>query len=335
MTAPKQANFLIEQVQNCLRQYQLIHHDYTLLLAFSGGSDSSCLLHLLATLQQLLKFKLVAAHLDHAWYAGSAQDAQHCVRICQQYQVPIILGHATDWQHKIGKNRSLEAQYRAMRQQFLLAHQHKISARAILTAHHAGDQLETFFIRLMRGAGVAGLAAMHAYNAPWLRPLLACDKLAIQQYLQQNQITFLVDSSNYDEKFLRNRLRQRLLPLLNQIDERAGKKILDCIAILQQENSVLDELARGPLLYSKTSSAVLELSKFKALPPILQSRCVVQLLVANQARFTVTHAFLQQACKFINSTAKNHHCMGQYWCFHKQNGQLEVVPRGAFCHLHK
>lgn len=187
-----------------------------LLVAFSGGVDS---LALLAALQRLRKrsvrwrrFALRAVHIDHQLQSASAAWARHCRKVCRDLDVPLTVRRV----HVQASGRSLEAAAREAR--YAVLARTLRSDEVLLTAHHLDDQLETFLLQWLRGAGVSGLAAMPAH-APFaksfhLRPLLECSREELVAWVQARGIEPVEDPSNSDERFDRNFLRAQVLPLL-------------------------------------------------------------------------------------------------------------------------
>ena len=166
----------------------------SLCVAFSGGADSTALL---AALTQLPRrpAALRVVHVDHGLQAGSRRWSAHCRRVARRLQVPLTVRTA-----RIVRRRgeSLEAAARAARYALLAAE--LAPGEALLTAHHQDDQLETVLLQLLRGAGVAGLAAMPAvmpFGAGLLvRPLLRTSRAALAGWLREQGLTWVEDPSN-------------------------------------------------------------------------------------------------------------------------------------------
>ena len=181
--------------------------------AFSGGLDSSCLLHALATLRGRLPAPLGAFHLDHGLHPDSAHWAAHCRTVCDGLGVPLTL-RALNLRPASGA--SLEAVARQARRE---AYQALLGAGDLLiTAQHRDDQAETLLLQLLRGSGLPGLAAMpQLMDLPpgWLaRPLLEVTRAQLHAYAQDHGLSWVEDPSNAETGFDRNYLRHQVLPLL-------------------------------------------------------------------------------------------------------------------------
>ncbi len=213
-----------------------------LLVGYSGGLDSTVLLHLLAQ-NAALKDRLLALHVHHGLSANADAWAAHCGQQCAQLQVPFVCERVVVSNHGAGiEQAAREARYQAFAR-------HCQPGDTLLLAHHADDQAETFFMRLLRGSGLTGLAAMAAVrelqpgSGIWLlRPLLNIHRAQLEDYAAAQQLSWVEDESNGDERFERNWWRQTLLP---QIFARLPGKdaaLQRSIAQLQQDQQLLEEL---------------------------------------------------------------------------------------------
>jgi tRNA(Ile)-lysidine synthase len=214
-TAPKKGADLgprlAGSVRRALRASDLRPGD-GLLVAVSGGVDSVVLLHLLQGLAPGAGLRLAAAHLDHGLRgAESAADAAFVVALCERLNVPLLAARRTVHRRP---GESLQAAARRVRYRFLRAAVRRSGARAVATAHHADDLAETVLMRLLAGAGSAGLAAMARPRPGLLRPLLDHPKGDLIAYAEARSLTFREDGSNRDPKYARNRLRTEVLPAL-------------------------------------------------------------------------------------------------------------------------
>jgi len=174
-----------------------------ILVALSGGADSVALLHALARLDG---YRLTAAHFNHGLRGPeSDRDEQFVRELCQRLKLDLIV-ERTDRLHG---SANLEERARDLRHEFLNRAADHSDARSIAIAHHADDQAETVMMRLLRGAGAAGLAAMSpAGPGRIVRPMLALHRGQILVYLAAIGAPYVADSSNLSPAFLRNRIRR-------------------------------------------------------------------------------------------------------------------------------
>jgi len=172
------------------------------ILAVSGGVDSMVLLDLLS---QRKDVELIVAHFDHGIREESAEDAAFVSSVANKYGLRYEGGEG-----KLGEGASEETA-RTARYEFLLGLKAKHRADAVVTAHHQDDLIETAIINILRGTGHRGLSAISSNNEI-LRPMLGISKKAILNYAAKNKIQWHEDKTNSDTKYLRNYIRQNLLP---------------------------------------------------------------------------------------------------------------------------
>ena len=211
-------------------------------IALSGGLDSSVLLHLMAGLAQAGDFRLRALHVDHGLQAGSAGWAEACRSSCVKLRVPLsvlTLGLVP------ARGESVEAAAREARRAALAGA--LAPDERLLTAQHRDDQLETVLIQLLRGAGVAGLAAMPARSAfgpGWqLRPFLDVDRTEIRAHALHHGIAWHEDPMNGEARFDRGWLRARVLPAIRERWPAAAATVSRSAAHLAEAARLLDAVA--------------------------------------------------------------------------------------------
>jgi len=187
-------------------------------VAYSGGADSTALLHACA---MRWPGQITAIHVHHGLQAAADGFEAHCRRTCTQLHVPLTVVHV-DARHQAGQSPEDAARrhrYAALTQHALHAFAQPMASIAL--AQHADDQVETLLLALSRGAGVAGLAAMPAQwqrdGLDWHRPLLGVSAADIRNGLKAQAIAWVEDPTNTDPGYTRNRIRAQLLPALEQV----------------------------------------------------------------------------------------------------------------------
>ncbi len=182
-----------------------------LLVAVSGGPDSVTALHALQRIRSRYGFQLAAAHFNHNLRGPESDRDERFVReLCGRLGVELVVERAYGL-----KPANLEERARELRYEFLHRTADAVKAQFIVLGHHRDDQAETVLLRLLRGAGIAGLAAMAELGPGQLmRPLLSLGRIAILKYLAAIGAAYVIDSSNFEGRALRNRVRARLLPQL-------------------------------------------------------------------------------------------------------------------------
>ncbi len=191
-----------------------------IVVGVSGGADSVALLHLLRTLQSSRHLTLHVAHLDHGLRPASRDDARFVQQLAAQWHLPVTVERRDVAAACDRHGWSLEDGARRIRYEFLAAVAGRQSASHLALAHTADDQAETVLMRLLRGSGLMGLAAIpvtrQLNELRIVRPLLQVWRRDLLDYLTRAGVAYREDETNSDPRFLRNRIRHRLLPLLEQ-----------------------------------------------------------------------------------------------------------------------
>jgi tRNA(Ile)-lysidine synthase len=244
-------------------------------VAFSGGLDSTVLLHLLASLARRMPLPaLQAVHVQHGLQAAAQVWPAHCQQVCDALGVPL-----RQCVVQVQPGASLEQAARDARYAAFvgLLEAHEV----MLTAQHRDDQAETLLFRLLRGAGARGLAAMPASRSlgvgQLVRPLLDVSRAELEAYARANRLDWVEDPSNRDEHFSRNYLRQQVLPLLTRRWPQALASMARSAAHLSEAQGLLDELAQADLATVNQGSRFAWLSV-----PSLQLAPLLRLSAARQ-----------------------------------------------------
>ena len=267
---------LVEHVGQSIATRRLFRRGQAILIAVSGGLDSMVLLHLLARLAGAHQWRLTVAHFNHQ-LRGRSSDADERLVQCtaEKLGLPFIADRGDVRQYGRDAKLSLEMAARKLRHEFLARVATKRRIRTIALAHHADDQVELFFVRLLRGAGGEGLAGMKwqsrsPENSRILlaRPLLDQPKSALAAYARQECVPFREDASNTQLDIQRNRIRHELLPLLTSNYQPAlTRVILRQMEIVGAEADFVNQAALDWLKQKKPVT-------FELLPLALQRRCL-------------------------------------------------------------
>jgi tRNA(Ile)-lysidine synthase len=252
----------------------------TLLAAVSGGLDSTVLLHLLADLRERMGFRLHAAHLDHGLRGAAGEaDAAFAAQTCRRLGVPLTAARRPV---RPRPGESPEAAARRVRYRFLFAAARALGGARLVTAHHADDLAETVLMRMLAGAGSAGLAAMARPRPRVVRPLLGVPKAALRDLARARGIDWREDGSNADPRFARNRLRHEVLPALEAARPGAAAALCREARVLADEADYLARAAAdalAPLLREAGNGATaLDRAGLAALHPALARAGLARLL---------------------------------------------------------
>jgi tRNA(Ile)-lysidine synthase len=241
---------LIDRVRRTIRQHDLARPETRVVVALSGGSDSVALAQLVDALDHAGELHLTGlAHFNHQLRQAADAEERFCVGLAASLGRPLVVDRADVGSRARRERRSIEDAARAARHEFLEHARLHFDADAIALGHTRDDQAETFLLRLLRGAGARGLAAMHPRRGAIIRPLVACRRAELRAFLDSRQIAYVEDESNEDVGIPRNRVRAELLPFL---ERRFNPSIVDVLAdeadLAREEwrwmESAADELVR-------------------------------------------------------------------------------------------
>ncbi|MFA1285203.1 tRNA lysidine(34) synthetase TilS [Citrobacter telavivensis] len=253
-----------------------------ILVAFSGGLDSTVLLHQLVQWRaQQPTLSLRAIHIHHGLSAHADAWVAHCEAVCAQWQVPLVVERVTLADAGLGiEAHARQARYQAFSDALL-------PGEVLATAQHLDDQCETFLLALKRGSGPAGLSAMAEISAfagtQLIRPLLTQTRAALEQWARQYQLRWIEDESNQDDAYDRNFLRLQVLPLLQQRWPHFADATARSAALCAEQESLLDELLADELSGCTTANGTLALTPLMAMSRVRRAALLRRWLAAQNA----------------------------------------------------
>ena len=241
--ATRQSNLTISSQAGLLRSC-LPRNDERIVLAISGGIDSMVLADLLLK----AKADFVVAHCNcHLRGEESNGDEQFVRDYAERNGLKLFVKQFDTTGYAKEHGVSIEMAARELRYAWFEELRQQLGYDYIAVAHHADDQLETFFINLLRGAGIRGLKGMQPVNGHIIRPLLDFSREEIHQYAIENGIKWREDHTNAETQFLRNKIRHELLPVIDGISKEGRASILKSISHLASENELYRELVKEKL----------------------------------------------------------------------------------------
>jgi len=219
---------LAARVRRFVARHRLAGSGTRVAVAVSGGSDSVALAHLLRELSRRRVLAIAGiVHFNHQLRETASRDEQAVVALADDFGWPIVVDREDVAARRLRDRQSIEAAARAARHLFYERARAALGADVVALGHTKDDQAETFLLRLVRGAGPKGLAAMHPRRGCLVRPVLCCRRAELRGYLGARGIPFVEDESNEDVSIPRNRIRAELLPLL---ERRFNPRIVDVLA---------------------------------------------------------------------------------------------------------
>ena len=235
---------LQQNMQQTIRRERLLSPDDVVLVAFSGGADSTALLHALCAMKSRGELtEVYAAHIHHGLRGAAADaDEQAVCRMCDQWGVRLFCHHADVAALAAAQKRGIEETGRAVRYAFLQETAATLGAK-IATAHTLNDQAETVLLHMARGSGLQGLCGIPFQRDTIIRPLLDCTREQVEAYCAQHALAYVTDSTNADTDFARNRLRATAIPTLLSVNGAALQNIARLTEICREDEGYLDGVA--------------------------------------------------------------------------------------------
>lgn len=238
-------------------------------VGLSGGADSVCLLHVLQSLDTL-PLRLTAVHVNHGLRGEeAARDERFCRQFCGAHGIAFLAVHVDVPAESAKTGEGHEACGRRLR--YAAFRKAAGEDGYILTAHTADDNAETVLLHLLRGTGLSGLCGIPPVRGNILRPLLSCTRADVEQYCAQHDLTYMTDSTNESDLYLRNRMRREVLPILKTMNPSALEAFSRMTEAVRVDEAFLKESAQEAAKTVITSRGVDEQALLK-LPPALQRR---------------------------------------------------------------
>lgn len=265
---------MIKRVKNYIEQEHLFELSDSLLVALSGGADSVALLRVL----HKLGYRVMAAHCNfHLRGAESDRDEAFVRQLCESLRIPLQVTHFDTEQYAHQHGESIEMAARNLRYQWFdeLLKQHQLSYVAV--AHHRDDSIETFFINLLRGAGIHGLTGIKPKNGRVVRPLLNTDRSEILHFLEEINQDYVTDSTNLQTDYLRNKIRLEALPMFEKLNPSFRDVMAKNLHHLQVADALIEQVCSTRLAESCKKEGNVE--KY-ALPALMRDDALQMMLYA-------------------------------------------------------
>ncbi len=238
---------MLERFKNHLEQSQLILPGARVLVGYSGGADSTCLLDLL----HQLGYDVVGAHLHHGQRAEADKELELCAAFCQESDIPFVSGKADVPKLASDRKMGLEEAGREARYGFFEKAAQQTGCDLIATAHTKDDLVEGILLNITRGSGISGLAGIPEQRGAIIRPLLILKRADTRAYCEEKGYWFHDDPANSDLAFSRARIRHRVVPELLKINPSADAAIARLAELAGEEDRFLNGMAAAALEQSE------------------------------------------------------------------------------------
>ncbi|MBS1724393.1 MAG: tRNA lysidine(34) synthetase TilS [Armatimonadetes bacterium] len=230
---------MLSQFLDHLESTGLVPPGARVLLGYSGGADSTCLLHLM----KMAGFDIVAAHLHHGQRPEAEHELDRCSSFAEEISVPFLSGRADVPALARDTKTSIEEAGRNARYAFFQTAMLQTGCNLVATAHTLDDHVETVLLNLTRGTGLSGLTGIHARRHEIVRPLLAFTRAETRAYCESHGLWFHDDPANFDVANARTRIRHRVAPELETLNPKWAGAVARLAEIASEEDSFLDALA--------------------------------------------------------------------------------------------
>ena len=315
---------LLQQFQATIERESLLPSGSKLILCVSGGSDSIALLHLCHQLSRLFRWQLHILHFHHGLREESDEEARFVRNLSQRLNLEFHLRTTRDFQ---SETSGLQEKARNWRRTEALKLREEIRADSILTAHHAEDQLETWLLKWLRGAHLSGLQGMSRSDPPFIRPLLDFRKNMLSDFLKENGFEWREDASNQDSKYMRNRVRNELLPLLRTLSrEGIESRIRD---LDSQSRLLQKELESQYQIWLEKIGPVSELpiSVIESESEFLQQEILVR-FITGKTGIALSYRQLEKIWTLVRNSTNpwSYHLEGE-WTINCEGGKLSLKEK--------
>jgi tRNA(Ile)-lysidine synthase len=291
------------------------------IVGYSGGADSTALLHALSVVRDQLEAPVSAVHVNHGLHDDAEVWQSRCETFCRKYGVELI---SLNIKLEHGRGKGLEAEARRLRYEAIS--ELLTPGACLLTAHHADDQAETLLLNLMRGSGIDGLSAMpesrQLGTGLLQRPLLDFQSLALRDYLRKHHIAWSEDPSNQHLNHDRNYVRHEIIPLLEQRWPEVSKRLLLTRKAMTGARHLLEKLADAYLEQHLDHPFVLSLT-----PGLFDSdffKLVLRRWIKLSGASSIPVYRLETLCQQVQGADSNHHVSVSWdgWLLHLYQQKL-------------
>lgn len=306
---------LVDQVAKILEEKCGIRTQEKIVLGFSGGADSMCLLDILYK----LGIEVVVAYFNHQLRPTVESEVSFVKKTAEDLEFEFKLDVKDIKKISKKTNRGIEETARSYRYQFLVKAAEDTNSDAVAVAHHADDQVETILMNLIRGSGLNGLTGMDyvsygefSKSIPIIRPLLDLWKDELESYCEENELNFVIDETNVDELFLRNRIRASLIPYLEKYNPKVRRGLIRMGGILTDDHNFITEYSEKQtekVLYRQKMNLVeINIHTYKQYPISVQRYIISGLLQKNfNIKQKRTYALVENIRKGLNGETTSHY----------------------------
>ena len=213
-------NMVEERFLEAVEKYELVKRKDKIILGVSGGPDSVCMLHLFCNIKTRFNLNLICAHFNHCLRKEADSEEEFVRDLCKELKIRFVSDKKNV--EKFFRGDSLEQTARNLRLDFFLKCARQFKIKKLAVAHNKDDVVETMLMRIIRGTALKGLRGILPKSkfrgVTFIRPLIETRKKEVLKWLSENSVSYRIDKTNFENKFFRNKIRLKLLPLLKQFN---------------------------------------------------------------------------------------------------------------------
>lgn len=264
----KRLNKVEESFLNTIKNDKLIEKGDKLVVGVSGGSDSITLLYLLNKYKAKFDIELVVCHINHLIREDSTDDEQYVENLCEKMEIDFFKTRV-DVKRLAEKFKMGEEEAgRKVRYEFFDEIKHKVNANKIAIAHNMNDNAETMILNIIRGSGLLGLEGITSRDGEIIRPLINCKKTDINEFCKENNIEYKVDSTNKENIYRRNIIRNELLPKFEEINPNIVEALSRTSKIVKENNNFIEKITENEykkIANEEEGQIIIDLKEFNKL----------------------------------------------------------------------
>ena len=288
---------MLAKVYDFIIKNNMLSENDMVVCGLSGGADSVALLLALYELKEKLDITVESVHVNHCLRgAESDRDEMFCRELCKRLGITFQAVSCDVKGLSVSENISTEEAARKLRYKIFEEHS---KGKKLATAHNANDNLETVIHNLTRGTGIKGLAGIPVKRGNIIRPLLTVTRQEIEDFLKKRGQEYVTDSTNLTDDYTRNKIRHRVIPILNELNKSVNETSVNTINAIREENDLIESIVSEAEKKCRNGNCLCGLSKFH---PVIRKRCIAHLITENSLPYSFSR--LEEADNILMNGGK-------------------------------
>ncbi len=310
---------MINKIFSFVKKHNMINKGDTVICGLSGGADSVCLLLVLCELSSKIEFTVKALHVNHCLRgAESERDEKFCCDLCERLDIPFTAVSCNV--KEFAEKNSLSVEESARKLRYSVFRENSENGK-IATAHNANDNLETVILNLARGSAIKGFAGIPPVRGNIIRPLLTVSRKEIEKYLADKGQNYVTDSTNLSDDYTRNKIRHKILPVLEEINPSVIETSVNSIDAVRSENSLIEFQTDDVYRRFRKGNTLCGLNNFHE---VIRKRCISKLLSENSLPYS--HKRLEETDSILVNGGKINISGDTFFVSDGKIARLEKIP---------